>query len=179
MRTQRLFILALMVLGLPSYALATISTATQVITITTEPFAVIALEGTGGKNSTSLLVDSTGITTAHTCRPFKQAFGIAGGNASAGENQNLKWSTNLKGMRVTVQSNLAADKQHYLLKVRAKNLNSMGSSKGWVVINQEPSSLITDIAGEIGGCSLEYEASSKISEETGCDEHTITYTITE
>jgi hypothetical protein len=158
MKTQRLFILTLMFLGLSSYALATISTATQVITITTEPFAVIALEGTGGKSSTSLLVDSTGITT---------------------ESQNLRWSTNLKGMRVTVQSNLAADEQHYLLKVRAKNLNSMGNSKGWVVINQEPSSLITDIVREIGGCSLEYEASSKISEETGRDEHIITYTITE
>lgn len=149
--------LCVFLFGLSKYALASSATATQVITIKVEPFAVISLAGTGGENSTWLVVDSRGITTG---------------------SQELKWTTNLEGMRVTVQSNRPIDEQDYVLKVRAVNLNSKGTSKGWVTINDEPSCLITGITPEIGGCCLEYEASS-ISEKVGRDGHIITYTITE
>jgi len=122
-----------------------------------EPVAVIALVGTGGGNWTWLVVDSAGITTG---------------------SQELTWTTNLEGMRVTVQSNLATDEQDYILRVRAVDLNSKGTSKGWVIITDGPSNLITGIAREFGGCGLEYEASPKISGKPGRDEHIITYTIT-
>lgn len=160
MKRCNLYVLPLCVLllGLPALALAASATAIQVVTIRVEPFAVLSLVGTGRENRTWLVVDSTGITTT---------------------SQELKWTTNLEGMKVTVQSNLAADEQDYILKVRAVNLNSKCTSKGWVTINEEPSNLITGITREIGGCSLQYEASLKIIENPGRDEHIITYTITE
>jgi hypothetical protein len=105
-----------------------------------------------------LVVDSEGITTG---------------------SQELTWTTNLEGMRVTVQSNLATDKQDYILRVRAVELNSTGTSKGWVIINDEPSNLITGITREIGGCCLEYKASPKTNVKASHDEHIITYTIAE
>lgn len=164
MKSWRLYVLPLCVFlfGLPNYVLAASAAATHVVTIRVEPFAIISLVGTGGQNWTWLVVDSTGgppgITTA---------------------SQELKWTTNLEGMRVTVQSNLTADEQDYILKVRAVNLNSKGKLRGWVIINEESSNLITGITREIGGCCLEYEASPKIGEKRGRDKHIITYTITE
>lgn len=160
MKRWRLFVAVLMVslFGSPDYVFSAGATATQVVTVTVEPFAVISLGDTGGKNWTWLVVDKTGITTG---------------------SQDLKWSTNLEGIRVTVQSNLPADQQDYVLKVRAASLNSNGTSKGWVNINKGPSELITDIARETGGCFLEYKASPKISKKARHDEHIITYTITE
>ena len=128
--------LCVLLLGLPNYVSAASATATQVITIKVEPIAVIALVGTGGQNCTRLVVNSAGITTT---------------------NQELKWTTNLEGMRVTVQSNLATNEQDYLLKVRAVDLNSEGTSKGWVIVTDEPSNLITGITRECGSCGLEYE----------------------
>ncbi len=150
-------VLIVFLFGFPNYAIAG-ATATQVVTIRVVPFAVISLGGAGGKNWTWLVVDETGITT---------------------ESQELKWSTNLEGIRVTVQSNLTVDEQDYILSVRAVNLNSKGTSKGWVNINKEPSDIINNIALEIGNCSLEYEALPRISGKTGRDEHILTYTITE
>ncbi len=144
--------------SVPDLVLARSATATHVVTTRVEPIAVIALVGTGGQNCTRVLVDSAGITTV---------------------SQELKWTTNLEGMRVTVQSNLAADEQDYILRVRTVDLNSEGTPKGWVIINDELSNFITGITPEIGGCGLEYEASSKISGKPGRDEHIITYTITE
>jgi len=159
MKRRRLFVLVLMVFlfVFPNYVIAS-TTATQVITIRVAPFAVISLGGAGGKNWTWLVVDETGITT---------------------EGQELKWSTNLEGIRVTVQSNLAADEHDYILRVRAVNLNSRGTSKGWVNINKEPLDIINDIAREIGSCSLEYKAFPRISGQAGRDEHILTYTIAE
>ncbi len=160
MRSWRLYVLPLCVFlfGLPIYVLAASATATQIITIRVEPFAVISLVDTGGKNSAWLVVDSTGITTV---------------------SQELEWTTNLEGMRVAVQSNLVADEQDYILRVRAVNLKSKGTSKGWVIINEEPSDIIAGVTREVGGCSLQYEALPKIIENPGRDEHIITYTITE
>ena len=159
MKSGRLFVPVLVVslFGFSGYATAG-TTAKQVVTIRTTPFAVISLGGDGGKNWTRLVVDDTGITTG---------------------SQELKWSTNLKGTRITVQSNLAADEQDYILRARAINLNSRGTSKGWVNVNKEPSDIISDIAQEIGSCSLEYEALPKIGGKAGRDEHILIYTITE
>jgi len=151
-------LLCVLLLGLPNYAQAASATATQVVTLRVEPFAVISLVGTGGKNSTRLIIDRAGITTV---------------------SQELKWTTNLEGMRVTVQSNRPTGEQHYVLKVRAVNLNTKGTSKGWVIINEKPSSLITGITREVGGCCQEYEASPKNSKKAEREEHIITYTITE
>jgi hypothetical protein len=160
MKGWRLSVLLVMafLLGFPDYALSAGATTTQVVTIRVEPFAVISLGDTRGQNWTWLVVDRTGITTG---------------------SQELKWSTNLEGIRVTVQSNLPTDQQDYILRVRAVSSNSKGTSKGWVNIDKEPSDIITDIVREIGSCSLEYEASPKISGKAGCDEHILTYTITE
>jgi hypothetical protein len=160
MKRWPLFVPVLMafLFGFPNYTLFAGATATQVVTIRMEPFAVILLGDAGGGNWTRLAVDRTGITTG---------------------SQELKWSTNLKGIRVTVQSNLAADEQDYILKVRAVKLNSRGTSKGWVNVNKEPSDIINDIEQEIGSCSLEYEALPGISGKAGRDEHILTYTITE
>jgi len=159
MKRWKPFVPVLMVFlfGFSDYAIAG-ATATQVLTIRVAPFAVISLGGDGGKNWTRLVVDGTGITTG---------------------SQELKWSTNLKGIRVTVQSNLATDEQDYILKVRAVKLNSGGTSRDWVNINKEPSDIINDIALEIGSCSLEYEALPRIGGRAGRDEHILTYTITE
>jgi hypothetical protein len=159
MKSGRLFVPVLMVFlfGFSDYAIAG-ATATQVVTIRVAPFAVISLGGDGGKNRTRLVVDGTGITTG---------------------SQELKWSTNLKGTRITVQSNLAADEQDYILRARAINLNSRGTSKGWVNVNKEPSDIINDIALEIGSCSLEYEALPRIGGKAGRDEYILIYTITE
>jgi hypothetical protein len=160
MKRLRLYVLHLCVFlfGLFNYALAADTIAAHVITIRVEPVAVIALVGTGGQNCTRLVVDSAGVITG---------------------SQELKWTTNLEGMRVTVQSNLPTDEQDYILRVRAVDLNSKGTSKGWGTITDEPSNLITGIVREIGGCCLEYEASPKINGKPGRNKHIITYTITE
>jgi hypothetical protein len=159
MKGGRLFVPVLMVslFGFSGYATAG-ATATQVVKISVAPFAVISLGGDGGKNWTRLVVDGTGITTG---------------------SQELKWSTNLKGTRITIQSSLAADEQDYILRARAINLNSRGKSKGWVNVNKEPSDIISDIAQEIGSCSLEYEALPRTGGKSGRDEHVLIYTITE
>lgn len=159
MKRWRLCVLIPMVFlfGLSAPASAASATATHVITIRVEPVAVIALVGTGGQNCTRLVVDSVGITPG---------------------SQELKWTTNLEGMSVAVQSNRPTDEQDYILKVRAVDSDSKGTSKVWVIINDEPSNLITGIAREFGSCGLEYEASPKISGRPGRDEHIITYTIT-
>ncbi len=160
MKRWRLFVLVLMgfLFGLPHYAVAATAAAIQVVTVRVEPFAVISLMGTGGENSTWLAVDSTGLTTG---------------------SQELKWTTNLEGMRVAVQSNLATNEQDYILRVQAVDLDSKGTSKGWVMIKNIASNLITGIGREIGGCSIEYKASPKIRGKAVRDEHIITYTITE
>ncbi len=153
-----IFVPMVFLFGLPKYALATGAIATQIVAVRAEPLAVISFVDTGGKNWTWLTVDRTGITTG---------------------SQELKWTTNLEGMKVTVQSNLATDEQDYILSVRAVNSNSKGALKGWVVINEKASTLITGIAREVGGCSLKYKALHKIGKKAGRDEHIITYTITE
>ena len=150
--------LCVFLFGLTNYTLAAGTTATHIITIRVEPVAVVALVGTGGQNCARLVVDSTGITTT---------------------SLELKWTTNLEGMRVTVQSNLATDEQDYILRVQTVDINSKGTSKGWGIINDEPSNLIAGITREFGSCGLEYEALPKISEKLGRDEHIITYTIAE
>ncbi len=159
MKSGGLFVSFLMVflLGFSGYAAAG-ATATQVVTIRTTSFAVISLGGKDGKNWTRVVVDETGITAG---------------------NQELKWSTNLKDTRITVQSDLAADQQNYILRARAINLKSSGKSKGWVNVSKEPSDIISDMAQEIGSCSLEYEALPRKGIKSGRDEHTLIYTITE
>jgi len=160
MNKASLCVLALIVFlfALSDYALAASATAVHVVTVRVEPFAVISLVGGSRANSASLVVDGKGVSTA---------------------SRQLRWSTNLEGMRVTVQSNLPTNEQDYILRVRTVHLNSKGRSRGWVIIDERASTLITGVGREVGGCSLEYEASPKIAGKTGCDEHIITYTITE
>ncbi len=151
-------VLMVFLFGFPNDALASNVTATHIVAVRAKPFAVISLRVSRGESTTELVVDSTGIAT---------------------ESYELKWSTNLEGMRVTVQSNLATNEQDYILRVQAVDLDSKGTSKGWVMIKNIPSNLITGIGHEIGGCSIEYKASPKIRGKAVRDEHIITYTITE
>ena len=149
-------VLMFFLFGFPNDVLAFNVTAPHIVTVRAKPFAVISLRGSRGENTTGLVVDSAGIAT---------------------ESYELKWSTNLEGMRVTVQSNLATNEQDYILRVQAVDLDSKGTSKGWVMIKNIPSNLITGIGSEIGGCSIEYKASPKIRGKAVRDEHIITYTL--
>ncbi len=132
-------------------------TATQTVRYKIEPIAVIALAGTGENNQTLLIVNDSGVATG---------------------SRELKWTTNLEQVKVTVHSNLTFDEQNYLLKVRAVGTNTEGVLNGWVTVTEEPSELIKGISREIGGCSLEYQASPKTSAPEE-DEHIIVFTITE
>jgi hypothetical protein len=158
--SRRLYILVAIIFlfGLPVYALASSATATQNVKVKVGPIAVISLVDTGGKSSTWLVIDGAAITTG---------------------SKKLKWTTNLEEMKVVVQSSLKAEQQDYTLRVRAVSLNSKGTSKDWVIVNEKPSILISGITREIGGCYLEYDALPRISEKAGRQEHIITYTITE
>ena len=151
-------IISILIFGLAEYTMAGSATAAHVVTTKVEPVAILSLTETIGVNWTRLIVDVTGINT---------------------KKQNLEWTTNLEGMRVTVHSNLATDEMNYILRVRAVSLDSKGRSTGWVVVDNKPSALITGIAREVGGCSVEYEASPKTDRETDRDDHIITFTITE
>ncbi len=134
------------------------NTATQTLMIIIEPIAIISL-GNGGSNQTWLTVDETGIAT--------------------GSNE-VKWTTNLEKLAVYVQSNLAPEQQHNLLQVRATKmdtLNTKGTLNGWATISDQPSTIITNITREIGGCLLEYQAFAK-NAKLEADAHIITFTIT-
>jgi len=139
-------------------ALVASTSVTHTVEVRSRPVTVISFAGTSGKNWTRLVVDDTGVIT---------------------ENRQLLWTTNCEGVKVTVQSNMGTDQQDYNLLVRAVNLNSNGISRGWVVVSDKSSNLITGIVREIGGCSLEYQAKPKARKKTEPDEHIITYTITE
>ena len=160
MKRRYLFISVLVFLVfVPSSLILTAgSSAVHTVEVISRPVTVISFAGADGRNWTRLVVDDAGVIA---------------------DNQQLVWTTNCENVKVTVQSNLGGDKQNYILKVRAIKLDSKGISRGWVVISDESSNLITDIAREIGGCSLEYQASPKASGNTEPDEHIITYTITE
>lgn len=132
--------------------------ATHVVTIKTEPFALISLAGADPTHQTRLVVDGTGTVIA--------------------QSRQLTWTTNLEAMKVTVQSNLPADKQHHTLNVRAKDLKSNGTSTGWVTVTDRPSELIVGIARETGSCFTQYKAVPK-NAKRGSDQHIITYTITQ
>ena len=134
------------------------TSASHTVEVRNKSVTVISFVEADERNWTKLVVDDANVIT---------------------ENQQLVWTTNCDGIRVTVQSNLGVDEQNYILKVRAIKLDSNGTSRDWVVVNNESSNLITGIAREIGGCSLEYRAKPKVNRKTEPDEHIIIYTITE
>ena len=130
--------------------------ATHSVTVSSKPFSVISFAGTDGRSWTRLVIDDRGIVS---------------------EDHQLIWTTNCQGVRVAVQSNLGVDDQNFVLEVRATNLSGNGLSSGWVVIDPDATDLVSGIAGETGGCSLEYKASPKEQGNTMRDEHIITNTI--
>lgn len=127
---------------------------------------------------------------------------ITGGNvgltistASAGEEPDpstdditglLYYATAAVSYKITVKTDLVSPQ--FTLKVLAKNIQTGGSGSGGsaqtqVTINTTDQELIRDILkGKLSAphsCDLEYNASASVSQGTGSDVHTITYTIIE
>lgn len=130
----------------------------HLVQINVEPVTVLSIAGNSNLNETSVIVDAKGVTT---------------------EGKQLKWTTNQRGLKITVQSDLLVENQNYRLQIKAVKLDSHAKSNGWVAVTERPASIINDISTEFGNCSIKYKASKRTDKNLHSDHHTILYTITE
>ena len=135
------------------------NTATQTITITVEPIAVMRFKD--GFNRDYLVVNKSGeIQTAQ---------------------KELGLTTNLSGLSIYAQITEQPESPCYQIDVRADNINFQGIkgySLGWVSVNDtKPTQLISGIGPGYGFYSIGYKA-NRIKEPAEFEEYTITFTLT-
>lgn len=118
--------------------------------------------------------------------------GISGGNitltinsATAGSQPtdavdnstcDLAWSTNQSSKKITVQTSLGSP--NFSLKVAAQNVTG-GTAGSEVTIGTSAQDFVSSISTTVGSCDLQYTASATLSDGTGSDVHTITYTLSD
>lgn len=160
MRGVRVFLFILFCLAAVCvrWAMCASDRAEQTITVTIEPFALVGLADKEWASEGRVTVDAEGVTA---------------------EGQELGWVTNLKEMRITVESNLPSEGQNYVLEACAEKIVGNGMSSGWVILNDEPAAIVSGVSVEQGGCVVKYRAAAKKEGDGGADEHIVIYTITE
>ena len=147
----------------------------------------------------SLLVPVTAVllvSLAATSAGLAQSITLSGGNIqltfatpAAGSDLSdvvdntscsLSWSkpSGPPALKITVQGNIPPASANAALTVSAIN-TSGGSSTGIVELTVAAKPLVTGLVLTSGGCDLEYTASANLSDGTGNDVHTITFTITQ
>ena len=105
---------------------------------------------------------------------------VAGGEPSdAVDNTtcDLDWTTNEASKKITVVSNLSAAAQDFTLLVVAQSVTG-GTAASEVTVDDSAADFVTAISTTTGGCDLQYTGQALISDGTGSDVHTITYTLT-
>ena len=134
-------------------------------------------------------------------KAHSQGVGITGGDvtliistATAGQEPDpvtdevtgLRYYATAPRHKITVKTSLSSQK--FTLTVEARNIvtggdggASGGTAQGVVTLNTTPQDFIRDIKkgtlAEPHTCTLKYTASATVSQGTGSDVHTITYTI--
>ena len=90
----------------------------------------------------------------------------------------LLWSTNGRGRKITVESDLASPR--FALSVEARNLSGGGAAGPAVILDAGlgAQDLVSDISTESAGCDLQYVASADVTDGIGAETHTVTYTLT-
>ena len=89
---------------------------------------------------------------------------------------DLAWSTNQSSKKITVQTSLGSPT--FALKVAAQNVSG-GTAGSEVTVSTSAQDFVSSISTTVGSCDLQYTASATLSDGTGSDVHTITYTMTD
>ena len=155
---KSLLLAAFLVLGVIGYALgANVDSHTVTVTVS----AINELAITGGNitltiNTATAGQEPTDAVDNTTC--------------------DLDWTTNQANKKVTVATDLGAPT--FTLKVVAQNVTG-GTAAAEVTLSTTAADFVTGIATTTGGCDLQYTASATVSQGTGSDVHTVTYTLTD
>ena len=89
---------------------------------------------------------------------------------------DLAWSTNQSSKKITVQTSLGSP--NFNLKVIAQSVTG-GTAGSEVTVGTSAQDFVSSISTTVGSCDLQYTASATLSDGTGSDIHTITYTMTD
>jgi predicted secreted Zn-dependent protease len=89
---------------------------------------------------------------------------------------DLGWTTNSGTKKITVATDLA--EPSFTLKVTAANVSG-GTSAGQVTLSTTAQNFVTGVSQVAGTCDLDYVASAEVTDGTGTDTHTVTYTLTD
>lgn len=88
---------------------------------------------------------------------------------------DLDWTTNESSKKITVATDQGSP--DYTLKVVAANVSG-GAAASEVTLSTTATDFVTAIGTTIGGCDLNYTAEATVSDGTGSNVHTVTYTLT-
>jgi hypothetical protein len=86
----------------------------------------------------------------------------------------LQWTSNATGKKITVETDIAS--AEYTLKALATGVTG-GAAASEVTISSGPQDFITGVATTTGSSTTRYTASATVSDATGSEVHTITFTI--
>ncbi|MBN2373727.1 hypothetical protein JXL19_08070 [bacterium] len=89
---------------------------------------------------------------------------------------DLFWTSNGSDKKITVSSD--NEYQNFTLKVFAENITG-GFALPELTLNTMTADFITKIGSVTGKCGIRYRAFADKSDETGPDNHIITYTLTD
>ena len=103
---------------------------------------------------------------------------VPGSDPEATDNTtaDLKWTTNVSGKKITVQTGLGSPQ--FTIKVVAQNITS-GTAAPEITLSTTAADFVTGIANAAGSCDLCYTAIAPVTAGTGTDVHQVTYTYTD
>ncbi|NQT24495.1 hypothetical protein HQ585_04005 [candidate division KSB1 bacterium] len=87
---------------------------------------------------------------------------------------DLSWTTNEAAQKITVVSSIASPV--YPLTVTAGTVSG-GVTGGTCTLNTTAKDFVTGVATTVGTCDMEYSASAAVTNGTGNEAHTVTYTM--
>jgi hypothetical protein len=91
---------------------------------------------------------------------------------------DLDWTTNESSKKITIVSDLSAAAQNFTLLAVAQNVTG-GTAASQVTVDNSADDFVTGVATTVGGCDIQYTGQATVSQGTGSDVHTITFTLTD
>ena len=143
------------------------------------PKAVVVAQTTDNHTATATIstINEIAITGGNPTLTINSATAGSGlDDATDNTSADLDWSTNDTSKKITAATNLASP--NFTLKVAAENVTG-GTAASQVTLTTVAADFVTSIANTAGGCDLSYTASATVTDGTGSDIHTITYTLTD
>lgn len=155
-----ILLVVLVVLGIAGYTLAA-DNDSHTVTVTVSAINELAI--TGG--NVTLTINSA---TA----------GSQPDDAVDNTTADLDWTTNQSSKKITIVSNLSLAAQNFTLLAVAQNVTG-GTAASQVTVDDSADDFVTGVATTLGGCDIQYTGQATVSDGTGSDVHTITFTLTD